>query len=178
MPYTPIVLLALSVCMSQLEAQTAPVPSADQPRQLWLDQQLDDLVAIYKVFHQNPELSFREKQTSKRLADALRKTGADVTENVGGYGLVAVIENGEGPTVLVRGDMDALPVPEKTGLPYLSKIFTENDAGQAAGIMHACGHDIHMTNLIGTARYLVFHAARAITFLNSVVSVLLSSPRT
>lgn len=136
----------------------AAVPcQLDGPRQKWLEGELDQLVEIYREFHRNPELSFREKETSKRLADALAMTGAKVTTNVGGYGLVAVIENGKGPTVMVRGDMDALPVPEKTGLPYRSRIYTENKDGQAAGIMHACGHDIHMTNLIGTARYLVQH---------------------
>ena len=134
---------------------TASLPA--QTDQAWLDKELPGLVELYKHFHRNPELSFREKKTSKRLAEELRKAGATVTELVGGYGLVGVIENGKGPTVMVRGDMDALPVPEKTGLPYRSKIYTENKDGQAAGIMHACGHDIHMTNLVGTARYLAAH---------------------
>ena len=132
-------------------------PGQDDARQKWLSSQLDDLVAVYKEFHRNPELSFREKETSRRLAAALRKAGVEVTEKFGGYGLVGILENGEGPTVMVRGDMDALPVPEKTGLSYKSKIFVQNEDGQAAGIMHACGHDIHMTNLIGTARYLAAH---------------------
>lgn len=135
----------------------ALAPCQDQSRSEWLDGQLDGLVELYREFHRHPELSYREKATAKRLAAALRATGAEVTTRVGGYGLVAVIANGEGPTVMVRGDMDALPVPEKTGLPYRSKIFTENKDGQAAGIMHACGHDIHMTNLVGTARYLAQH---------------------
>ncbi len=142
-----------------LAAAVAPCQSKDGPRQEWLGSQLDDLIELYREFHRHPELSFREKETSRRLAAALRKTGATVTTLVGGYGLVAVIENGEGPMVMVRGDMDALPVPEKTGLPYRSKIYTENKDGQAAGIMHACGHDIHMTNLVGTARYLAQHKA-------------------
>ena len=123
----------------------------------WLDRQLGDLVEVYKHFHQHPELSFREKKTSKKLADLLEKVGATVTRGFGGHGVVAIMENGVGPTVMVRGDMDGLPVAEKTGLPYRSKIYTENEKGQAAGIMHACGHDIHITNLIGTARYLADH---------------------
>lgn len=123
----------------------------------WLDRQLGDLVEVYKHFHQHPELSFREKKTSKKLADLLEKVGATVTRGFGGHGVVAIMENGAGPTVMVRGDMDALPVAEKTGLPYRSKIYTENEKGQAAGIMHACGHDIHITNLVGTARYLADH---------------------
>lgn len=126
----------------------------------WLERQLDELVGIYQQFHQHPELSFREKNTSKKLADMLAETGAKVTRNFGGYGVVAIMENGAGPTVMVRGDMDALPVAEKTGLPYRSRIYTENQRGQAAGIMHACGHDIHVTNLIGTARYLAAHKDR------------------
>lgn len=126
----------------------------------WLEQQLDELVGIYQQFHQHPELSFREKNTSKKLADLLAETGARVTRNFGGYGVVAIMENGAGPTVMVRGDMDALPIAEKTGLPYRSKIYAENQEGQAAGIMHACGHDIHVTNLIGTARYLAAHKDR------------------
>ncbi len=149
--------LPIDVLLFLILSPAAASQSRDDPRQKWLTAQLDSLVALYQDFHRNPELSFREKATSKRLAAALREAGATVTELVGGYGLVGVIENGKGPTVLVRGDMDALPVPEKTGLPYRSRIYTENKDGQAAGIMHACGHDIHMTNLVGTARYLATH---------------------
>ena len=126
----------------------------------WLDAELPALVALYQDFHRHPELSFREKKTAARLAKALRSAGVEVTERVGGHGLVGVLRNGAGPRVMVRGDMDALPIAEETGLPYRSKIYTKNAKGQAAGIMHACGHDIHMTHLVGVARYLAKHRDR------------------
>ena len=114
------------------------------------------------MLHAAPELSHHEEKTSAYLAGQLRALGYTVTEHVGkydrpdwsGYGVVAVMKNGEGPTVLVRTDMDALPVEEKTGVPYASKIKTKSDAGQDVSVMHACGHDIHITNMIGTARML------------------------
>ena len=108
--------------------------------------QYDQLEALYKQLHAHPELSLREVQTAARLAKEIRAIGFDVTEKVGGTGIVAVLKNGAGPVVLVRTDMDALPVVERTGLPYAS---TE------AGVMHACGHDVHMTCWVGTARVLV-----------------------
>ncbi|MCB9889475.1 MAG: amidohydrolase [Planctomycetes bacterium] len=129
-------------------------------QQAYLDAQLDDLVRFYQELHANPELSFREKNTAKRLAAALRQAGAEVTEGVGGHGLVGMLTNGDGPLVMVRADLDALPIAEKTGLPYRSKIYTEDGEGRAAGIMHACGHDIHMSNLVGVARWLVAHRDR------------------
>lgn len=109
---------------------------------------------LYLHLHQNPELSFHEKQTSKRIAAELRSVGYDVTENIGGYGVVAVMQNGDGPTVLVRADMDGLPVQEQTGLSYASKATGLNDAGKPVPVMHACAHDIHMTSLVGLARQL------------------------
>jgi amidohydrolase len=123
--------------------------------------EMPDLLATYKNLHQHPELSHQEKQTSALLADDLRKAGFTVTENVGkyedgtqAYGVVAVMKNGAGPTVLVRTDMDALPVEEKTGLPYASKVRSKNEVGDDVGVMHACGHDIHITTMIGVARAL------------------------
>ena len=127
-----------------------------------IDKNLASLVATYKMLHAAPELSHREEKTSAFFANELRSVGYTVTERVGkyehpewvGYGVVAVMKNGPGPTVLLRTDMDALPVEEKTGVAYASKVKTTNDAGQDVGVMHACGHDIHITNMIGTARML------------------------
>jgi hippurate hydrolase len=113
-----------------------------------------DLEAFYIDLHENPELSQQEEKTSAKMAARLRSLGYDVTEKVGGYGVVAVLKNGKGPTVLLRADMDALPVEEKTGLPYASKVTAKNSAGTTVSVMHACGHDIHMTSLIGAATLL------------------------
>lgn len=138
-------------------ALSLSLPLPAQVPEAWLKKQLPSLVALYKELHQHPELSFREKETSRRLAAALREAGCEVTTGIGGYGLVGILQNGPGRTILVRGDMDALPVGEETGLPYRSKIYTKGPDGQSAGIMHACGHDIHMTNLVGTARFFAAH---------------------
>ena len=130
---------------------------------------------LYKHFHQNPELSFKEGESAKRMAAELKALGFDVTtgvgdkwtkakaradagkvhEGVGGHGLVAVLKNGEGPTLMMRADMDALPLEEKTGVPYASKVVSVDYKGQAAPVMHACAHDSHMAIMIGTARRLV-----------------------
>jgi len=121
--------------------------------------QLPALTETYQHLHRNPELSRHEEQTSAYLAGELRKLGYTVTEHVGKYadgeqafGIVAVLENGAGPRLLIRTDMDALPVEEKTGLDYASTVKTTNAQGQQVGVMHACGHDLHMTVLLGTAR--------------------------
>jgi amidohydrolase len=127
-----------------------------------VDQELPSLVSTYKALHAAPELSHHEDKTAALLASQLRGFGYDVTEHVGkypkpewqGHGIVAIMKNGAGPTVLVRADMDALPVEEQTGLPYASHVHTKNDAGLDVGVMHACGHDIHVTTLIGTAKLL------------------------
>lgn len=112
------------------------------------------LEALYKHLHGNPELSLHEARTAARLARELKEAGVDVTERVGGYGLVGVLRNGDGPTVMVRTDMDALPVVERTGLPYASKVRTRDKNENEVGVMHACGHDMHMTVWTGTARVL------------------------
>jgi amidohydrolase len=110
-----------------------------------------DAHALYLDLHQNPELSAHETQTAAKLADKLRGLGYDVTEHVGGTGIVAILKNGAGPTVMLRTELDALPVEEKTGLPYASKVHAKDDAGHDVPVMHACGHDLHMASLIGTA---------------------------
>ncbi len=110
-----------------------------------------DAHALYLDLHQNPELSTHETQTAAKLAAHLRSAGYDVTEHVGGTGVVAILKNGAGPTIMLRTELDALPVEEKTGLPYASKVHTKNDAGQDVPVMHACGHDLHMAAILGTA---------------------------
>jgi hippurate hydrolase len=113
-----------------------------------------DLEAFYIDLHRTPELSTHEEKTSARLAERLRLLGYDVTDHVGGFGVVAVMKNGKGPTVLLRADMDALPVEERTGLPYASTVKVKDDAGNIVSVMHACGHDVHMTSLLGAATLL------------------------
>lgn len=120
-----------------------------------VDQDYKYLFDLYKHYHQHPELSFKEENTSKRMAEELQKIGYEVSTNFGGYGVVGVLKNGEGPTVMVRADMDALPLKEETNKPYASAVTTKDDSGAEVGVMHACGHDIHMTVWTGTARRLV-----------------------
>ena len=110
--------------------------------------------SLYIDLHKNPELSLHEEKTSAKLAERMRKLGYDVTTNVGGFGIVAILKNGPGPTLMIRTDMDALPVLEQTGLPYASKVTTHDDAGIEVPVMHACGHDVHMATWIGTATIL------------------------
>jgi hippurate hydrolase len=112
------------------------------------------LQELYKYLHSHPELSLQEVRTAARLAKELREAGFEVTEKVGGTGVVGVLKNGEGPTLLIRTDMDALPVIERTGLPYASSVRVRDRGGREVGVMHACGHDMHMTCWTGTARVL------------------------
>ena len=148
---------ALSLALL-LAVPTLPVrasePSVDER---WLDENLGRVASLYRELHTHPELSGREVRTAKRLGEELRLAGAEVTEHVGHNGVVGVIRNGRGPTVLVRTEMDALPVTEGTGLPYASVETAANAKGATVGVMHACGHDVHMANLIGTARWLSDH---------------------
>jgi hippurate hydrolase len=117
-------------------------------------QERENLLALYREFHASPELSFHEEKTSARLAKEMRAAGFEVTEKVGGWGVVCVLKNGPGKTVLVRTDMDGLPVEEQTGLPYASKVRTKDEQGREVSVMHACGHDFHMACWVGTARTL------------------------
>lgn len=114
----------------------------------------EHLGALFVHFHQHPELSFRETETAARLAAELRAAGARVTEGVGGTGIVGMIENGDGPLVMVRADMDGLPVAEQSGLAYASAARQIDINGKEVPVMHACGHDVHITSLVGTARRL------------------------
>jgi hippurate hydrolase len=139
-----------------------PGVRAQSPVDAMIDREIAQLVSTYKMLHAAPELSHYEEKTSIFLAAQLRSFGYTVTERVGkydrpqfsGYGVVAIMKNGAGPTVLVRADIDALPVEEKNNVPYASKVKTKNELGQEVSVMHACGHDVHITNLIGTAKIL------------------------
>ena len=107
--------------------------------------------SFYVDLHEHPELSAHETETAGKLADKLKSAGYEVTEHVGGTGIVGVLKNGSGPTIMLRTELDALPVQENTGLPYASKVHTKDDAGRDVPVMHACGHDVHMASLFGTA---------------------------
>jgi amidohydrolase len=141
-----------SLALSMLAA-TAP---GQEPSD-WFAAELPALEQLYRHLHQNPELSFREVQTAARLAEELERAGCAVTRGVGGLGVVGVLHNGAGPVGLLRADMDALPIAEETGLPWASRIRAESEDGRAIGIMHACGHDVHMASLVGTVRWLHAH---------------------
>jgi len=149
----PIFLLTILPALS-LFGQPTPQSLADA--------ELPSLLGIYKDIHSHPELSTHEERTAALVAKELRAAGCQVTEHLGkyeksdlkGYGVVGVMKNGDGPTVLVRTDMDALPVEEETGLPYASKVVAKNDEGKDVHVMHACGHDTHIAAFIGTARSL------------------------
>ncbi len=132
--------------------------AADPPQLAAINKQIeahaDDLHKLYTHLHAHPELSLQEKESAARMADELEKAGFTVSTKIGGHGVVGVLKNGEGPTVWVRADMDALPVTEQTGLEYASKVKAKDRGGNDVGVMHACGHDIHMTCFVGVARTL------------------------
>ena len=146
-----LTLLVLSA-QSLLFAQS---PQAIQQIETLTARNYPELDALYKHLHQNPELSLQEEKSAARMAAELKKLGFQVKEKIGGHGVVGVLRNGAGPTVLIRADMDALPLEEKTGLPYASKARGVNAAGNEVNVMHACGHDIHMTVFVGTAQALI-----------------------
>ncbi len=123
----------------------------------WVDQQAKSLNELYLDLHRHPELSYHEVETSKRMAQELSAAGATVTTDVGGHGVVGVMQNGDGPTVMIRTDLDALPVAERTNLPYASEVAVTDKSGRTVGVMHACGHDIHMTCWVGVARFFGSH---------------------
>src|SRR5436189_3828741 len=151
-----------SLLILLLSMWIAPLILAQQTPQWLADAELPSLLGIYKDVHSHPELPAQEERTAALVAKELRAAGCEVTEHVGkyensklkGYGVVGVMKNGDGPTVLVRTDMDALPVEEDTGLPYASKVVAKNDEGKDVHVMHACGHDEHIAIFIGTARAL------------------------
>mgnify|MGYP002779493900 CR=1 FL=1 len=138
---------------SVLALGTAAPAQADELRDA-VTAQMPDLTALYRDLHTHPELSFQEVETAKKLAARARAMGFKVTEGVGKTGVVVVMENGPGPVVMLRADMDGLPVVEQTGLPYASKVRAVAQNGTETGVMHACGHDTHMAAWIGTAKLL------------------------
>lgn len=149
---------ALARIMLTFAAISAPVAAHADPGAIAAAVEADyesHLGKLFLHFHQNPELSFLETNTAKRMAAELKAAGAEVTTGVGGTGVVGVIRNGSGPTVLIRADMDGLPVEEKSGLSYASKATQTGQDGKVYPVMHACGHDTHITALVGTARRLV-----------------------
>ncbi|MDI4671167.1 amidohydrolase [Pseudoalteromonas shioyasakiensis] len=122
-----------------------------------LQKTMPEIEKLYLDLHQSPELSYHEKETGQKLAKQLKQLGFTITDNVGGYGVVGIYKNGDGPTVMIRTDTDGLPIVEQTGKPYASKVTVTNDAGATVGVMHGCGHDIHMSSFIGTAQQLMTH---------------------
>lgn len=146
----------LSICALALAGPAAAEPPLGE--QVAADYEY--LGPLFEHFHRHPELSFLEHETAKRLAAELEKAGFEVTTGVGETGVVAMMTNGEGPTVLVRADMDGLPVEEASGLPYASTATQVNRRGEEVPVMHACGHDVHITSLVGTARRLAANRDR------------------
>jgi amidohydrolase len=133
---------------------------ADDPVRPWVAAQLPRLLEFYQELHQNPELSLHEEHTARRLAAQWRAAGFEVTEGVGGHGIVGVLNNGAGKTLMLRCDLDALPVTEQTGLKYASTVTVTAEDGSTTGVMHACGHDVHMTCSAGVAGFLAAHKER------------------
>jgi len=145
----------LIVFSVSLAASSAAPPAGARPLvQARVDAEYGPLLEFYQDLHAHPELSFHEERTARQLADKLRAAGLEVTEKVGGHGVVALLRNGSGPVALVRADMDALPVKEQTGVPHASRAKTKDEQGREVDVMHACGHDVHMTCLVGVARVL------------------------
>jgi amidohydrolase len=149
----------LAICASLACVLSTPVFAEDLGR--LVDGELPGLISTYKDIHAHPELSHHEEATAALLASELRKAGFTVTDHVGKYpdgtqalGVVAILENGPGPRLLIRTDLDALPIVEETGVSYASHVMSKNASGQEVGVMHACGHDVHVTTMIGTARAL------------------------
>jgi len=150
-----------SACIGSLLCLLA-IPASADDLERFVDGELSGLVSTYKGIHAHPELSHQEENTAALLAGELRKAGYTVTDHVGRYpdgspafGVVGILEDGPGPRLLIRTDLDALPIVEETGLSYASHVKSTNAAGQEVGVMHACGHDVHVTTMIGTARALV-----------------------
>lgn len=140
--------------MFALSLLVALATAAPNPALAPLDEIYPSLDALYADLHQHPELSLQEQETAAKLAARLRALGYEVTTGVGGHGVVAVLRNGKGPTVLLRTDMDALPVKEETGLPFASTTTARSGTGETVPVMHACGHDVHMAGWIGAATLL------------------------
>ncbi len=151
-----VVLVAGGAALGWPESAWAQTQAGDEA----IGQDYSYLERLYRHLHSHPELSYQEAETAKRIAAEWRALGFKVTGGVGGHGVVAILDNGPGPTVMLRTDLDALPVAERTGLPYASSVKAVEQTGQEVSVMHACGHDVHMTVLVGTARWLAAHRDR------------------
>lgn len=152
-------LSAYLLLVSSAAAQTKPAawttPSAEEINAVY-----PEVESLYFDLHRTPELAMHEQQTAAKLADRIKAIGYEVTTGVGGTGIVAVLRNGKGPTVLLRTDVDALPIAEETGVPYASHVVVKSDSGTTIPVMHACGHDIHMSSWIGTAKLMATNRDR------------------
>jgi amidohydrolase len=145
------------VLIGMLTAAGAPAAAQKRPQNplvARVSALYPELEPLYFDLHEHPELSQHEEKTSAKMAEHLKALGFEVTTNVGGYGVVGVLKNGPGPTLMIRTELDALPVLEETGLPYASHVVTKDDSGATVPVMHACGHDVHMTAWVGTATLL------------------------
>lgn len=140
-----------------LQPSQDPAPAAAGP---WIEEALPGLVEVYQALHRAPELSFQEARTAAAMAGILDGLGFEVTTGIGGHGVAGTLRNGPGPVLLLRCDMDALPVAEATGLPYASQVTASNEDGSQTAVMHACGHDVHMTVWAGAATFLARHRDR------------------
>ena len=160
-------LSSISAAQTPAAPQSAPPPQSELGAAIAKD--MDGLMTLYSDLHASPELSLQEVNTAAKLAKRLRALKFDVTEKVGGTGVVAVMKNGSGPVLLIRADMDGLPVVEQTGLDFASKVRTKTPEGVETGVMHACGHDTHMTAFIETAKLL---AARKKNWDGTLVMIL------
>jgi len=140
---------------AQTNSATWTTPSADQVNTIY-----PEIESLYLDLHRTPELAMHEQQTARKLAERMKALGYEVTTGVGGTGVVAVLRNGPGRTVLLRTDMDALPIEEATGLPYASHVVVKSDSGTSIPVMHACGHDIHMSSWMGTAKLMATNRDR------------------
>jgi amidohydrolase len=146
-----VLMTVLAFPSGAVQAQTASAA------QTTIDALYPELAALYEDLHRNPELAFQEKRTAATLAARLKLLGYEVTTGVGGTGVVALLRNGPGPIAMLRTELDALPVAEKTGAPFASTVTTRNAAGQPVPVMHACGHDLHMAAWTGTAAWMAGH---------------------
>ena len=145
--------VAVALLASALSATAQTAPSHAEVAPL-VNSMYASLETLYKDLHANPEIAFQEVRTAAKMAEEMRKLGFEVTEKVGRTGVVAIYKNGAGPTVLVRTELDALPMEEKTGLPYASRAKAQSN-GRETFVAHSCGHDIHMASWVGTARTLL-----------------------
>jgi amidohydrolase len=158
--HTARALVFLALLSTIASAQGSPPAAGDKAIATWLDHKAPRYLELYRGLHQKPELSLQERETSALVARELEQAGYRVQRDIGGFGVVGVLQNGPGRTLLLRGDMDALPVKEETGLSFASRVQTKDSAGQSVPVMHACGHDLHVTNLLATATVLAQERAR------------------